>query len=109
MTIFFHVYFDKSLRESSHCWFILLFKIYFIVHSSNNFDLVFNRNVQGYAETEFYQDLKAFTVSFWLKVKKEMETGTVMSYSFGDEDCKFPITVFALSNYRPSPISTPLQ
>jgi len=50
---------------------------------------VFDRNVQGYAETEFYQDLRAFTASFWLKVKKEIETGTVMSYSFGDEDCKF--------------------
>lgn len=55
-------------------------------HASNDFDLVFDRKVQGYAETDFYQELKEFTASFWLKVKKDVETGTIMSYSYGSEE-----------------------
>ena len=50
---------------------------------------MFDRKVQGYADTEFYQDLRAFTISFWLKVKKDLDTGTVMSYSYGNEECKY--------------------
>eukprot|EP00111_Clytia_hemisphaerica_P006027 TCONS_00017431-protein len=55
-------------------------------YNSNDFDLVFDRQLQGYAETQFYQDLNSFTASFWLKVKKEMDTGTIMSYSYGNEE-----------------------
>ena len=68
------------------------------MHKSDNFDLVFDRKVQGYADTEFYQDLHAFTISFWLKVKKDLDTGTVMSYSYGNEECKLCLSPKNISN-----------
>ena len=68
------------------------------MHKSDNFDLVFDRKVQGYADTEFYQDLHAFTISFWLKVKKDLDTGTVMSYSYGNEECKLCLSPKNVSN-----------
>ena len=67
-------------------------------YQSNDFDLVFDRKVQGYADTEFYQDLRAFTVSFWLKVMKDLDTGTIMSYAFGDDECKSFLKSSSISN-----------
>lgn len=54
--------------------------------SVDNFDLVFDRGVQGYAETSFHRDLDEFTAAFWVKASSEdIEAGTVLSYAVGDD------------------------
>ena len=61
----------------------------FLGFTSNNFDLSFDREIQGFAETSFYQELSEFTASFWMKTSSEdIETGTMMSYAFGSEESK---------------------
>ena len=47
-----------------------------------NFDLVFNRDTQGYAESNLKNQLGAFTLSFWMKgVQDDLEAGTPVSYA----------------------------
>lgn len=54
--------------------------------TKNDFDLTFDRSVQGYAENTFHQDLTEFTISFWTKVSsEELESGTVMSYAYEND------------------------
>ena len=56
---------------------------------SNDFDLSFNRDIQGFAETAFYQHLREFTVAFWMKTSSaDIESGTVFSYAYDDEKSK---------------------
>jgi len=48
----------------------------------SNFDLVFDRDVQGYAESHLDNELSAFTLAFWMKGSKEdLEAGTIASYA----------------------------
>ena len=47
-----------------------------------NFDLVFDREVQGYSEAHLDNQLSAFTLSFWMKgVPDDIEAGTAVSYA----------------------------
>eukprot|EP00795_Rhopilema_esculentum_P000716 gene716-10430_t len=47
-----------------------------------NFDLVFSRDTQGYAESNLKNQLGAFTLSFWMKgVQDDLEAGTPVSYA----------------------------
>ena len=75
------------------CQYQLYFTLFRSVeYTSSDFDLWFRRDVQGYAETEFYEDLSAFTVAFWMKTSsQDIETGTVFSYAYGSEESKFVV------------------
>ena len=54
----------------------------FLGRQDTNFDLVFDREVQGYAESHLDNELSAFTLAFWMKGSKEdLEAGTVVSYA----------------------------
>ena len=57
----------------------------FLGSTESNFDLVFDRTVQGYAESTLNDLIDEFTIAFWLKtLPSEIESGTVLSYAIGD-------------------------
>ncbi|XP_065668355.1 sushi, von Willebrand factor type A, EGF and pentraxin domain-containing protein 1 isoform X2 [Hydra vulgaris] len=56
-------------------------------NTASNFDLLFDRTVQGYAKSTISELIDEFTVAFWLKTSPtEIESGTVLSYAIGDGD-----------------------
>ena len=67
----------------------------------SNFDLVFDRNVQGYAESHLDNELSAFTLAFWMKGSKEdLEAGTVASYAV-NVGSKYTFYNFKLHKSKP--------
>ena len=74
----------------SHIIRTLLLQVYCLLwfsgYTKDDFDLVFDRTVQSFAESTLHQHLTDFTISFWVKVSSEdLESGTVLSYAVGDD------------------------
>ena len=72
---------------------------FYVGRTKDNFDLIFDRTVQGFAESSFHKPIQEFTIAFWVKVSSEdTEAGTVLSYAV-KVGCKFVLLTQELDKH----------